>query len=167
MSQSALPIAHCQLPTAHGREERERVIAEAKTWLKTPFRDQADVKGAGVDCAMLLVRCFVDTGIVPPLDPRPYSPQWLLHRDEEKFLDIIRRFAVEVERETPIPGDVIVYRFGRCFAHGAIVLDHEHVIHAWKLEGCVTISPLNDIALAQMPSGKPRPRKLFDCWANR
>ena len=121
---------------------------------------------------MLLVRCFVDTGIVPPLDPRPYSPQWLLHRDEEKFLDIVRRFATEKEVSPGVPaealakaGDVIVYRFGRCFAHGAIVLDSGHVIHAWKLEGCVTISPLNDIALTQLASGRPRPRKLFDCWA--
>jgi cell wall-associated NlpC family hydrolase len=146
--------------------QRTAVIAEAKTWLRTPFRDCADVKGAGVDCAMLLVRCFVDTGVVPPLDPRPYSPQWLLHRDEEKFLDIISKLGAEVLRP-PVPGDVIVYRVGRCFAHGAIVIDAAHVIHAYKQEEQVAISPMHDIRLSQLNDGRPRPRKIFDCWANK
>src|SRR5215469_10862476 len=98
------------LTTHHSLEtcQRAAVVAEAKSWLKTPFRDQADVKGAGVDCAMLLVRCFVDTGIVAPLDPRPYPPQWHLHRDEERFLEIVVKLGTEVGR-APIPGDVIVY----------------------------------------------------------
>jgi cell wall-associated NlpC family hydrolase len=143
--------------------ERARVIAEARTWLGTPFRDQSDVKGAGVDCAMLLVRCFVDTGIVPAFDPRPYAPQWHLHRDEEKFLAIIEKLGTEVARE-PVPGDVIVYRFGRCFSHGALVIDEKHVIHAWYLEGRVTISKLTDVRLSQLNDGRPRVRKVFDCW---
>lgn len=134
------------------------------TWLRTPFRDCSDVKGGGVDCAMLLVRVFVATGIVAPLDPRPYSSQWLLHHDEEKFLGIVSRLGKEVDR-APIPGDVIVYKFGRCFAHGAIVIDAGHVLHAYQREDMVTISPMRDPGLAQMKNGTPRPRKIFDVWA--
>ena len=52
-------------------EQRASVIAEAMSWIGTPFRDQSDVKGAGVDCAMLLVRCFVDTSVVPPSTQGP------------------------------------------------------------------------------------------------
>jgi cell wall-associated NlpC family hydrolase len=37
-------------------DERAAVVAEARTWIKTPWRHMADIKGAGVDCAMLLVR---------------------------------------------------------------------------------------------------------------
>jgi cell wall-associated NlpC family hydrolase len=144
--------------------QRAAVVAEAKTWLGTPFRDQSDVKGAGVDCAMLLLRSFVDTGMVPALDPRPYAPQWHLHRSEERFLGIIGRLGAEVRRK-PIPGDVIVYRFGRCFSHGALVIDPKHVLHAWYLEGRVTISPMHDITLSQMKNGSPRPYRVFDCWA--
>src|ERR1700691_1077881 len=68
---------------------RRRFIAEAFSWVGTPFRDCADVKGpnGAVDCAMLLVRCAVDAGMIPAdFDPRPYQPQWLLHRDEERVL---------------------------------------------------------------------------------
>jgi len=140
------------------------VIAEARTWLGTPFRNCGDAKGAGVDCAMLLVRAFVDTGAIAPFDPRPYSYQWHLHRDEEKFLAIIETLGREVDRP-PIPGDVMVYQFGRCFSHGALVIDAGHVIHAWSLEGRVTISPMREIRLARLNDGRPRPRKLFDPWA--
>lgn len=147
-------------------EARQRFIAEAKTWLGTPFRDQADIKGphGGVDCAMLLVRCAVDTGLLPPFDPRPYPPQWLLHRDEERFLAIVRRFGTEVER-APIPGDVIVYKVARCFAHGGIVLENGHIIHAFYKQKQVAISPMHDPELACLASGAPRPFKLFDLWA--
>jgi cell wall-associated NlpC family hydrolase len=108
--------------TCKENEAAERVafVAEAKTWLGTPFRDQGDVKGGGVDCAMLLVRSAVGTGLIAPFDPRPYPPQWHLHRDEERFLGIVTKLGAEVVRE-PLPGDVIVYRVGRCFSHGGII----------------------------------------------
>jgi cell wall-associated NlpC family hydrolase len=144
-------------------DQRARVIREAKTWLGTPFRDQSDVKGAGVDCAMLLVRSFVDSGVLPPFDPRPYSPQWHLHRSEERFLAIMETLGIEVARR-PTPGDVIIYRFGRCFSHGALMIDATSVIHAWYLEQCVTISLLRDSRLCQLNDGRPRPYRVFDCW---
>jgi cell wall-associated NlpC family hydrolase len=149
-------------------EQRAAFIAEARTWLGTPFRDQGDVRGpnGAVDCAMLLVRAAVDTGLVPPFDPRPYPPQWHLHRDEERFLTIVGRLGEEVDR-APIPGDVIVYRFGRCYAHGGIIIENDHVLHAYYKTGHVAICPLRDVELSYLPDGKPRPFKLFDLWAQR
>lgn len=148
---------------AGGEPERERVIAESLTWLRTPFRHASDVKGAGVDCAMMLVRVFVDTGLVPPLDPRPYDEQWMVHRSEEKFLAIVERLLGETDGP-PKPADVIVYKFGRCHAHGAIVLDDTRVIHAFKPQGAVVISPMHDASLACLRNGRPRPRKVYSHW---
>ena len=63
----------------------ERVVAEAKTWLRTPYHHAADIKGVGVDCAMILLRVYQAVGAVPPeVDPRPYPADWFLHRDEER-----------------------------------------------------------------------------------
>jgi cell wall-associated NlpC family hydrolase len=161
--------------------ERQKFIAEAATWLGTPFRDQADVKGGGVDCAMLLVRAAADTGLITipgenPRWPRPYAPQWHLHRSEEKFLAIVSQLGAEVRRE-PIPGDVVVYQVGRCFSHGGIILRQvdgkddsnngelgTHVIHAYYKTQNVTISPLHDSELSFLPDGRRRPFKLFDLW---
>ena len=51
----------------------------------------ADIPGVGVDCAMMLVRVFCDLGLVEPFDPRPYTRDWMLHRDDERYLGISAR----------------------------------------------------------------------------
>jgi len=148
-------------------EQRQRVCAIARTWLLTPFRDQGKVKGphGAVDCAMLLVATFQDAGLVDPhFDPRPYPPQWHLHRSDEKFLAIVGSFAKEVHR-APVPGDVIVWQVARCFSHGGIVVENGHVIHAYYKTGHVSLSSLNETELALLRNGRPRPFKLFDLWA--
>ena len=113
----------------------DRIVAEALRWCDTPYHHCADVRGVGVDCAMLLVRVFVDAGLVEPFDPRPYPPDWMLHRDEERFLGWVSRVADPVE--TPQPGDVVIYRFGRCFAHGGVLDTPTTMIHADRDAGRV------------------------------
>ena len=104
------------------------VVREAESWLGTPYHHAADVKGAGVDCAMLLVRVFCDLGLVAPFDPRPYPHDWMLHRSEERFLGIVERMGVQVD--APAPGRVALFRFGRCISHGAILAEDGYMIHA-------------------------------------
>lgn len=154
-------------------EQRARVCAIARTWLGTPFRDQGKVKGpnGAVDCAMLLVATFQEAGLLDPAyDPRPYPPQFHLHNKEERFLAQIARIielrdcGKEVQRE-PIPGDVAVYRVGKCFSHGGLVVESGQLLHAYYKTGHVTVSPLYEIELARLNDGKPRPRKIFDLWA--
>lgn len=108
--------------------EQAAVVAEALTWLGTPYHHQADVKGAGVDCAMILVRVFHTVGLIPDIDPRPYPPDWHMHRDAERYLGWVQQYADEVT--TPQPGDIVMFQFGRCVAHGAIVIDWPLAIHA-------------------------------------
>ena len=96
-------------------------MAAARAWLGTPYHHAADVKGAGVDCAMLLVRVYVDLGLVEAFDPRPYTRDWMLHRNEEKYLGFLLARARMVEAPGVGLGDVILFKVGRCFAHGGIV----------------------------------------------
>jgi len=130
---------------------RADVCAEALTWLRTPYHHCADVKGAGVDCAMLLVAVFRSLGLVPAtLDPRPYAPAWFLHRDEEQFLGWLQRHGAEVER--PQPGDVAVWKFGRCFSHGAIVISSAgDIVHSYREAGMVVRGNLKESSLAVRP----------------
>jgi len=110
---------------------RAAVVAEARSWIGTPYHLGADVKGAGVDCAMILVRVFCDLGLVAPFDPRPYSNDWHLHRSEEVYLRLLLERAHEVA--SPEPGDVVLFRYGRCYSHGGIVTSAEPftMIHAF------------------------------------
>ncbi len=142
-------------------EQRARVVAEARTWIGTPYHNCADVKGAGVDCAMLLVRAFVDCGLMSPIDPRPYPPDWHLHRDEERYLSyVIERFT---EVDHPLIGDIVLFRYGRCFSHGAIVskISPLAIIHAFHPARCVLEEPLaTNPALAD----PKRARRCFSLW---
>jgi NlpC/P60 family putative phage cell wall peptidase len=110
------------------------VLAEARTWLGTPWRHASDVKGAGVDCIMLLRAVFNAAGM-SIADPRPYPPDWYLHRGEERCLDGVMTYADEVT--DPRPGDVALYKVYRCYAHAALVLDWPEVLHAFRGEGVV------------------------------
>ena len=110
-------------------ELRGAVVAEAKTWLGTPYVSNGDVKGAGVDCGMLLVRVFVDLGLVAPFEPRPYPAQWSFHQSAERYLEIVERLASEIPGP-PEPGDLALFKIGRCWAHGAIVIDWPEILHA-------------------------------------
>lgn len=113
-------------------DSRQRIVAAARAWRGTPYHHMADLKGVGVDCAMLLVRVFCDLGLVERFDPRPYTKDWMLHRSEENFLGHLLARAREVA--TPGVGDVALMRVGRCFAHGAIVTETAPltILHAYS-----------------------------------
>lgn len=145
---------------------RAAIIAEALTWIGTPFINCADIKGqkGGVDCAMLAVRCYVDTGRLAPFDPRPYPPGWMLHHSEEQFLGWIRDKLGAHEVEAPRLADVCVWQFGRCFSHCGIAINSTEVVHAFRHAGMVMISRRDEAVLTHF--GKwPRPVKYFDVWS--
>lgn len=115
---------------------RLRVVAEAKSWIGTPYVSNGAIKGkrGGTDCAMLLVAVYANVGFIPKeFDPRPYAPYWHVHQGEERYLGGILQFVSEVPGpldRAPLPGDVILFQIGKLFAHGAIITDWPNVIHA-------------------------------------
>lgn len=115
--------------------QRAAVVAAARSWLGTPYHHQGRVKGAGVDCAMLLAEVYCEAGLIGRIDPRPYPPDWHMHRSEERYLGWLARYGAPVDR--PLPGDAAAFRFGRCFSHGAIVEAWPRVIHALHGVGCL------------------------------
>lgn len=122
-------------------EERAAIIAEARTWLRTPYVDCAHVKGAGVDCAYLLKEVFERAGLEAPIAVEAYTPQWYLHRSDELYLAKVLDRAREITEAEAQPADVVLYKFGRCFAHGAIIMESgwPQIIHAFKQAGIVTL----------------------------
>ena len=114
---------------------RAAVVAEAESWLRTPYHHHARVKGAGVDCAQILIGVYGAVGLVEPFDTGEYPMDWMFHRDEERYLAWVERYAREVAH--PLPGDIAVWRFGRTFSHGAIVTEWPHIIHAYRPERMV------------------------------
>lgn len=141
-----------------------RTVREGLSWVGTPFRDCADVKGpgGGVDCAMLLVRAFVDAGRVAPFDPRPYPPQWHMNRSEERFLEWLEARLGCVRVDAPRVGGLVVYHYGRCYSHGALVVSGSEIVHAYAKSNLCHVSAMTETDLTRLRNDKPRPRLFFE-----
>lgn len=50
------------------------IVREAETWIGTPFRHAASVKGQGVDCGLFVLRTMQALGLAPEGDPPAYPP---------------------------------------------------------------------------------------------
>ena len=109
-------------------EVRAALIAEARSWLRTPWHHEARLKGVGVDCAQLLVGVYVAVGLIEPPAIEHYPADWHLHRGDQKFLSYLLRYARKVDEGKP--GDIAMFSYGRADAHGALVVDWPSIIHA-------------------------------------
>ena len=118
-------------------EQRGAVVAEVLSWANppTPYHHQARIKGAGVDCAQLLIGVFSACGLVPEIETGNYSVDWHMHRNEEMFSGWLARYAKQDEGPLQ-PGDIALWRFGRTFSHGSIFTGAEFV-HAYVGRGVI------------------------------
>ena len=119
-------------------ELRQWIVSEAKTWLRTPYHHQGRIKGAGVDCAQFLVDVYFQCGLIPDLHITDYPHDWHLHRDEEKYLSWVEKYAHEIDLPIVQPGDICLYQFGRVISHGVIVVKWPIVIHSYINVGVET-----------------------------
>ena len=141
-------------PASVSDQRRQAVVAEALNWVGTPYHHAARIKGAGVDCAMLPAAVYRAAGLIPDLAVDRYPPAaW---RNAERYLDIVIRHAAEVPAPTG-PGDLVLYRWGRCFAHGAIVIAWPEIVHA-----VIHVGVIRDRGDAGRLAG--RPRRFFTLW---
>ena len=125
-------------------EQRSNIVRAAKEWLGTPYHHHARIKGAGADCAMFPLAVYQECGILPrKYRPPQYSVQWHLHRSEELYLKELEKFVKEID-VAPQPADFIVFRFGRTFSHGAIVVEWPIVIHSYIPYGVLLSDALRD-----------------------
>jgi cell wall-associated NlpC family hydrolase len=138
------------------QETRRRIVEATKSWLSTPYHHHANIKGLGVDCAMILAMVYHEAGVCDFIDPRPYPTDWMLHHDSERYLEGILPHVTEISRAQAQPGDFAVFKFGRTFSHSAIIIEWPTVIHAYIRERSVVLA---DITKAPFVG---RPAKFFN-----
>jgi cell wall-associated NlpC family hydrolase len=150
-------------------EQRQLIVDECRSWIATPYHHAADVKGSGVDCGMLLIKVFANVGLIDFIDPRPYPRDWHMHKDGERYLGIVEGLCgpevpnAEVADRGLLPGDVLVWRFGRTFSHGGIVTAWPHFVHAFWPSRIVEEPDWN----GTMFSEPWRYMKVYDFWRHR
>ena len=109
---------------------RAAVVAEARSWLGTPWQHQARAKGVGVDCGGLVIGIARALGLVPEaMDIGGYARQ----PDGESLLAHCDAWMQRLQG-APQPGDVLVMRFDTRPQHVAVVADYAHgglsIVHA-------------------------------------
>ncbi|MES1202467.1 MAG: NlpC/P60 family protein [Pseudomonadota bacterium] len=112
---------------------RAAIVAEAQTWLGTPYRHQASAKGAGCDCLGLIRGVWRAFYGAEPETPPPYTPDWAELRGRETLRDAARRHLVETKIVEAAPGDVLLFRISAAapMKHAAILSARERIIHAY------------------------------------
>ena len=143
-------------------EARADIVAEARTWLRTPYHHRALVKGVGVDCAQLPIGVWSGAGLIESFDTGDYPSDWHLHRQEERYLGFVLRYAGEIEAREAQPGDLVLFKFGRAYSHGAILIGPGVAIHASRKDRCVCLVDIDrDVELVHQP------RRYFSYWAHQ
>jgi len=128
---------------------RAQIVAEAFSWLRTPYHHQAHIKGVGVDCVWLLIEVYKSVGIVAPdFDPGNYEGEWYFHQSEEIYLAGVIQHAHKIE--TPELGDVALYNFGKCVSHGVIIVSVPDAQGGGELVGIHAHRPSRNVELIEL-----------------
>jgi NlpC/P60 family putative phage cell wall peptidase len=130
-------IAHCG--SAMSKEQqmpetslRTAIVAEARSWIGTPYRHQASLKGVGCDCLGLVRGVWRNCIGAEPEAPPPYAPDWAEARGEEALATAGERHLIAVACDAFEAGDVLLFRWrdGCVAKHAAIASGEGTMIHA-------------------------------------
>lgn len=118
--------------------DAEIIIAEARTWIGTPYQHQASCKGAGTDCLGLVRGVWREVKGCEPEVPPPYTPDWAERPgggvSAEIMADGARRHMSEIAVAEARAGDVVLFRMRASgpAKHAAILSGAGHMIHAYS-----------------------------------
>lgn len=107
------------------------VVAEARSWVGTPYRHQASLKGVGCDCLGLLRGVWRGVMGAEPELPPPYSPDWA-EAGADTLLAAARRHLIESDCRSIAPGHVLLFRWRDQLPakHCAIATSEDTMVHA-------------------------------------
>ncbi len=117
-----------------------RVIAIARSWLGTPYHDQASLRGVGCDCLGLARAVWREAVGPEPLPIPPYSRDWGETGPREVLAEGARRMMIEVSpAEAAEPGALVLFRMKpRAIAkHVGILTGPGAFLHAYERLGVI------------------------------
>jgi NlpC/P60 family putative phage cell wall peptidase len=89
----------------------KRIVAIGWTWLGTPYRHQAGVKGAGADCLGLIRGVWREVVGREPEAPPPYTADWMETSGDEQLWRAADRLLSPGVGDHP--GEVLLFRMER------------------------------------------------------
>ena len=115
------------------------MITAARSWLGTPYHDQASLKGVGCDCLGLARGVWREVVGPEPFPIPPYSRDWGEMGPREVLADGAGRMLVPVAVIEAGPGALVLFRMTpRAIAkHVGILTGPETFIHAYERLGVI------------------------------
>lgn len=119
--------------------DADKVIAAARSWLGTPYHDQASLRGAGCDCLGLARGVWREVVGPEPFPIPPYSRDWGETGPREVLAEGARGCMIEVTLAEAGPGALALFRMReRAIAkHVGILTDCGTLIHARERLGVI------------------------------
>ena len=123
-----------------------RVVAVARSWLGTPYHDQASLRGVGCDCLGLARGVWRDVVGPEPFPILPYSRDWGETGPREVLAEGARRMMIEVSPAEAGPGALVLFcmRPRAIAKHVGIISDPGSFIHAYERLGVIE-EPLSSV----------------------
>lgn len=111
---------------------RTLIVAEARSWIGTPYRHQASLKGVGCDCLGLVRGVWRAVVGTEPERAPPYAPDWAEATGDEALAQAADRHLIAVALDQFAPGDVLLFRWRASLPakHAAIVTASDKMVHA-------------------------------------
>ncbi|MFN3614690.1 MAG: NlpC/P60 family protein [Rubrimonas sp.] len=120
------------------------VIAAARSWLGTPYHDQASLRGVGCDCLGLARGVWREIVGPEPFPIPPYSRDWggqthAFDGPREVLADGARRMMTEIAPSEAAPGALVMFRMmPRAIAkHVGILTGSDTFLHAYERLGVI------------------------------
>jgi NlpC/P60 family putative phage cell wall peptidase len=134
-----------------------RVVAEARSWIGTPYCHQGHRKGVGCDCLGLVRGVWRALYGNDLADPGPYSADWTSRTGGEALLDGFRRHFRAKPATDASPGAVLLFRWRphMPLRHAGILVSEAAFVHAYEGSRTVALSPL-------VPQWRRRIGAVFD-----
>jgi NlpC/P60 family putative phage cell wall peptidase len=111
---------------------KTEIVAEAKTWIGTPFKHQGRVKGLGVDCVGLIIG-IAHAFTLTDFDYTAYSRT----PDGITMQRLLNQHLQAIPIHTAMAGDILLMRFDAQPQHVGILSEYG-IIHAYaQVRRCI------------------------------
>jgi len=128
------------MPLTEDEKDRARadVVAEALSWVGTPYRFGCQEKGKGADCAEFELKPFKYARLIPRgvRPPRAHRDAYVGAKvDPDEFRNFLLRYCDEVPYADRMPSDIATFLVNGLERHVSIIVSvrPDSIVHAVQL----------------------------------
>ncbi len=127
-------LSQTALPYFESLERRQALVTEAQSWLGTPFRPHAGVKGVGADCVGLVHGILHNIGAIGEVTFPDYTMDGGSHLTASQLGEFIISLGwfTEVKFGVVETGDLVTFKLGRVAHHVGLAVSQAAFIHVYR-----------------------------------